>query len=65
MNETKCVRYVPPCCLKGDKWLDLETGKYFYPAPPPVYVRIRGRRREAKRCLWLWRIVANIQEELE
>ena len=27
----------------------------------PVYVRIGGRVREAKRWLWLWRLVARAQ----
>ena len=63
MPETKCVKLIPPCYLMGDKWLNLETGEYFYPRKERklVYVRINGRRRQAQRWLWLWRIVAEVQ----
>ena len=62
MNETKCVTVIPPCWNKIDRWYDIETGEYFDPPTKPVYVRINGRKRQAKRWLWLWKIVAEVQE---
>lgn len=61
MNETKCVTVIPPCWNKIDRWYNIETGKYFDPPAKPVYVRINGRKREAKRWLELWRLIARIQ----
>lgn len=61
MNETKCVTVIPPCWLRGRKWYNAETGEYFDPPTKPVYVRINGRKRQAKRWLWLWRVVARVQ----
>lgn len=54
--------YLPPCyCRHNGMGKDLTTGEYVYPPTKPVYVRINGRKREAKRWLWLWQIVACIQ----
>ncbi len=63
-NKIASVTYIPPCWCHGSKWYNAETGEYFDPLPPPVYVRIGGRRREAVRWLWLWRIVRWVQEVL-
>ena len=60
-NNIASVTYIPPCWLRGYKWYNAETGEYFDPPLPPVYVRINGRRRQAKRWLWLWRLVARVQ----
>ena len=59
--ETKCIKLVPPCYTMSGEWYDAEQ-RCYVPAPQePVYVRIRGRRREAIRAKWLWRIVAEVQ----
>lgn len=64
------VTYIPACyCTDGharvlvdsdgvlkDKWAVVKE------PVKPVYVRIGGKVREAKRWLWLWRIVAWVQE---
>ena len=60
-NKITSVTYIPPCWCHGSKWYNAETGEYFDPPTKPVYVRINGRRREAKRWLWLWRVVARVQ----
>lgn len=65
MKEIASVILIPPCWLRGHQWYNAETGEYFdppLPPLPPVYVQIGGRRREAVRWLWLWRIVAWIQQ---
>ena len=59
--------YLPACyCNHHGMGLDLITGEYVkedpYRPAEPVYVRINGRRREAVRWLWLWRIVARVQD---
>ncbi len=64
MKEIASVILIPPCWLRGQKWYNADTGEYFDPPLPPVYVRIGGRRREAVRWLWLWRIVRWVQEVL-
>lgn len=64
MNDTKCVTVIPPCWLRGYRWYNIETGEYYDPPTAPVYVRWRGKVREAKRWLWLWRIVSRVQEVL-
>lgn len=60
--ETKdiaCVKYLPACyCNHDGMGLDLTTGEYVRTEPRPVFVRVGGELREAKRWLWLWRIVA-------
>lgn len=58
--------YLPACyCNHHGMGLDLNTGEYVkedpYRQAEPVYVRIGGRKREAKRWLWLWRIVRWVQ----
>lgn len=63
-NKTASVTLIPPCYCHGSKWYNAETGEYFDPPAEPVYVRIGGRRREAVRWLWLWRIVRWVQEVL-
>ena len=61
MMETKCIKLVPPCYTMSGEWYDAEQ-RCYVPAPTkPVYVRIRGKRREAIRCKWLWRWVARVQ----
>ena len=61
MTETKCIKLVPPCYTFSGEWYDVEK-RCYVPAPEsPVYVRIRGRRREAIRCKWLWKMVARWQ----
>lgn len=66
------VTYIPACyCTDGharvlvdsdgilkDRWAVAKT------PVKPVYVRIGGRVREAKRWLWPWGIVEDIQEGL-
>ena len=65
MNKTDgiaSVTYLPPCyCSHGGMGKDLTTGEYTWDNPykKPVFVRINGRKREAKR--WLWRLVARVQ----
>ena len=61
MTETKCIKLVPPCYTMSGEWYDVER-RCHVPAPAsPVYVRIRGKRREAIRCKWLWKMVARWQ----
>lgn len=61
MNEIKCPNLLPPCWTSKGQWYDIER-RCYVPAPvKPVYVRINGRRRQAKRWLWLWKIVAEVQ----
>ena len=61
MTETKCIKLVPPCYTFNGEWYDVEK-RCHAPAPvKPVYVRINGRKRQAQRWLWLWRIVAEVQ----
>lgn len=71
MNNSKVapVTYIPACyCTDGqarvlidsdgilkDRWAVAKT------PVKPVYVRIGGKVREAKRWLWLWRIAAWVQ----
>ena len=62
MPETKCPKLLPPCYTMCGRWYDIEHRCYVDPPEQPVYVRINGRKREAVRWLWLWRIVARIQE---
>ena len=59
--ETKCIKLVPPCYTMSGEWYDAEQ-RCYVPAPQePVYVMIKGRKREAKRWLELWRLIARIQ----
>ena len=62
MNDTKCIKLVPPCYTMSGEWYDAEQRCYVDPPESPVYVRFRGKRREAIRAKWLWRWVAEIQE---
>ena len=61
-SEPKCPQLLPPCWTREGRWYDIEKRCYVDPPAAPVYVRIGGRKREAVRWLWLWRIVAWIQE---
>ena len=71
MNNSKVapVTYIPACyCADGQARVLVDGGGFLkdewrvVPKPvKPVYVRIGGRVREAKRWLWLWRIVARVQ----
>ena len=61
MTETKCIKLVPPCYTFSGEWYDAEQRCYIDPPRQPVYVMIKGRRRQAQRWLWLWRIVAEVQ----
>ena len=61
MNETKCPKLLPPCWTVKGKWYDIEKRCYVDPPQKPVFVQIRGRKREAKRCIWLWKVVAEVQ----
>ena len=61
MTETKCIKLVPPCYTMSGEWYDVEQ-RCYVPAPTkPIYVRIRGKRREAIRAKWLWKMVARWQ----
>ena len=62
MKDIASVTYIPPCWCHGSKWYNAETGEYFDPPTKPVYVRINGRRRQAKRAVWFWRLVAWVQK---
>ena len=61
MKDIASVTYIPPCWCHGSKGYDIEQEKFVDPPAAPVYVRWRGKIREAKRWLWLWRIVAEVQ----
>ena len=61
-SEPKCPQLLPPCWTREGRWYDIEHRCYVDPPEQPVYVRINGRKREAVRWRWLWRIVARIQE---
>ncbi len=61
MNQPTSVTVIPPCWNKIDRWYDIEKGEYFDPPKKAVYVRIHRKRRQAKRWLWLWRLVAEVQ----
>lgn len=63
-NDIASVTYIPPCWCHGSKGYDIVNERYIDPPTKPVYVRINGRKREAKRWLWLWRLVARVQEVL-
>ena len=63
MNKIASVTYIPPCWCHGKKGYDIEKGCFIDPPQKPIYVRFRGRRRQAKRWLWLWKVVAEVQEE--
>ena len=67
MNNNKIanVTYIPPCWCHGSKGYDIERSCFVDPPVKPVYVRINGRYREAKRLLWFWRMVENIQREVD
>lgn len=64
------ITYIPACyCADGQARVLVDGGGVFRDAwavvkepEKPVYVRIGGRMREAKRWLTLWRIVAWVQE---
>lgn len=64
MKDIASVTYIPPCWCHGSKGYDIVHERYIDPPAKPVYVRINGRRRQAKRWLWLWRVVARVQEVL-
>ena len=61
MSDTKCIKLVPPCYTMSGEWYDVDKRCYVDPPESPVYVRIRGQRREAIRAKWLWRWVARWQ----
>ena len=61
MNETKCPNLLPPCWTSKGQWYDIQRRCYVDPPESPVYVRIKGKRREAIRVKWLWRWVARWQ----
>lgn len=61
-SEPKCPQLLPPCWTREGRWYDIEKRCYVDPPQAPVYVRINGRKREAVRWLWLWRIVRWVQE---
>ena len=71
-NHIAPVTYIPACyCADGQARVLVDSDgvlkdKWAVAKEPvkPVYVRIGGRIREAKRWLWLWRIVEDIQEGL-
>ena len=60
-NDIASVTYIPPCWCHGSKGYDIVNERFIDPPVKPVYVRIRGKRREAIRCKWLWRWVAEVQ----
>ena len=61
MPETRCPNLLPPCWTSKGQWYDIERRCYVAAPVKPVYVRINGKRRQAQRWLWLWRIVAEVQ----
>lgn len=65
-KRTACVTYIPPCwCHGSSKGYDIEKGCFVDPPIDPVYVRIKGQRREARRLLWFWKIVREIQRGID
>lgn len=67
------VTYIPACYSADGQARVLVDGGGFLkdewrvvPEPvKPVYVRIGGKVREAKRWLWIWRMVARLQEVIK